>query len=104
VGEVRAVLRPRPPRLFLGDVAPGTVVKERIVIEVLEAVEAVEAEGVEVAARLVRSAPDALEVLVELEVPNRPGTRIGGVELRFRHVATGRALEAWIPVVWTAKG
>jgi hypothetical protein len=103
-GTIRAVLRPKPPRVFLGDVAPGARVVERIVVEVVEPVEAVEVEGVEVGARLGRSGPGALEVEVELVVPERAGTRIGGVELRYRHAATGRALQTWIPVVWTVAG
>ena len=95
-GTVRAVLRPRPPRLLLGARAPGTAVDETIELDAIEPLEGLVAEP-----RGVDASIEGGVLRVRAVAPFAVGTRFGGVLLRFRHVASGRDLETWIPVVYT---
>ncbi|MHC4550436.1 MAG: DUF1573 domain-containing protein [Planctomycetota bacterium] len=101
-GSVRAVLRPRPARLFLRETAPGAHHEAEIDVAVLEPIAAprLATKGPGLQAAIVAHDADRLTLQTTLDVPARVGTRFGGVTLSYRHRESGRTLETWIPIVW----
>jgi hypothetical protein len=102
-GTVHAVLRPSPPRVFLGDVLPGEEGRAHVGVEALEPIAdlALATEGKGLAAELEPGDEDQFGLRVVVRAPASVGTKVAGVRLRYMHVESGRRLEAWIPVVWT---
>jgi len=100
-GTVRAALRPRPPRIFLAGLEPGTRLVEEIALDVLEPPVtglAVAARGAGLAAEIVTEQPARITLRATIDVPFATGARFGGLLVTGQ--AAGRAFETWIPVVW----
>jgi hypothetical protein len=100
-GRVRAVLRPRPGRIHLGVLEPGTRHTRRI--EVLTYVPVAD---VRLEPRLVRAEIESRDVgrftvRVDVDVAARAGASFGGVTLDYDLPTLGGRRQTWIPVVWS---
>jgi hypothetical protein len=95
-GEVRVALRPRPPRIVLGTVAPGSEHTVDLRVDRLEPTGEVmiKASGEGVAATKVAEDEKGLDLRVTVNVPWSRRSMRGGVRLQCDGGTT------WIPVLW----
>jgi len=95
-GNIRVALRPRPPRVILGPVAPGSEHTIDIRVEKLEPVGqvTVKCRGEGLTATKLDDDETGFNLRVTLKVPWTRGGPGGGIAL-----GTGEA-PTWIPVVW----
>lgn len=92
-GEIRVALRPRPPQIILGAVAPGSEHTAEIRVEKLEPLRdvAIACSGDGLSAEKLAEDEGALTLRVTVKVPWTRGRQQRGVRL---------AGDTWIPVVW----
>ncbi|MCK6459785.1 MAG: DUF1573 domain-containing protein [Planctomycetes bacterium] len=95
-GDLKVALRPRPPRVILGAVAPGSEHVAEIRVEKLEPVGdvAIAPRGDGVAAEKLEEDGSGLTLRVTVKVPWTRARQGTGVRLGGRESAT------WIPVAW----
>lgn len=98
-GTIQVALRPRPPRISLGAVAPGSEHVVEISVDKLDPVREVsfEPRGEGLSAEKVAEDASACVLRLTATVPWKKGTQANGVRL------TGGEGSTWIPVVWTVE-
>jgi hypothetical protein len=95
-GDIRVALRPRPPRVILGAVAPGSEHVADVRIERLEPVDnvAIAPRGAGLSAVKLDEDADGFTLRITVKVPWARGRQGSGVRIG------GGAASTWIPVVW----
>ncbi|MHC4341352.1 MAG: DUF1573 domain-containing protein [Planctomycetota bacterium] len=99
-GRAKVVVRPRPARLILRELTPGSTLERRIQLQVLEPIDDPRIEGRGVDAALEHEG-DQLFVRAGIRVAMAVGPKFCGILVKSRHRETGRDVETWIPVIWT---
>ena len=98
-GTIRVALRPRPPHVHLGAVAPGSEHHAEISVEKLDPVREVRIEppGDGISVEKLREDERGCTLKITVQVPWKTGTQPNGLRI------TGGQGSTWIPVVWTVE-